>query len=228
MSNWVLRCGVTGRLITSPIFSGSTLIGPEMQWRFNLLIVSHIAKDKMQETSASMSMQPFHVSYLLLGAVLSIARYSFTTNPDEERESTWILKFSTCSISHATHKDPLMSAWSVARQSDRKYAGLITSPIMSPLSVKALCLVIVVTVTVPIRDWVYNKRDAYQNSVWNIILSQGCPTYLVEKRTRVTTKRCCDNTVSICWRKKEKILLEVKEQGFYKKGWLNTKDLRST
>ena len=58
--------------------------------------------------------------------VLSIAH--FATNPDKERESTWILKFSTCSISHATHKDPLMSDWSGSRRSDRKYAGLITSP----------------------------------------------------------------------------------------------------
>jgi hypothetical protein len=66
--------------------------------------------------------------------VLSIAWY-FAANPDKERESTWILRFSTCSISHATNKkDPLMSDWSVARRSDRKYAGLITSPIMSPLS----------------------------------------------------------------------------------------------
>ena len=62
--------------------------------------------------------------------VLSIARY-FAANPDKERESTWILKFLTRSISHATNKDPLMSDWSVARRSDRKYAGLIASPIMS-------------------------------------------------------------------------------------------------
>ena len=40
---------------------------------------------------------------------------------------------------------------------------------MSPLSVKALCVVIVGTVTSPIRDWLYGKRDAYQNSVWNRI-----------------------------------------------------------
>ena len=38
--------------------------------------------------------------------------------------------------------------------------------IMSPLSVKALCVVIVGTVTGPIRDWLHGKRgDAYQNSV---------------------------------------------------------------
>ena len=48
-----------------------------------------------------------------------------------------------------------MSDWSVARRSDRKYAGLITSPIMSPLSVKALCVVIVGAVTGPIRDWLF-------------------------------------------------------------------------
>jgi hypothetical protein len=88
--------------------------------------------------------------------VLSIARY-FAVNSDKERESTWILKFSTCSLSHATHKDPLMSDWSVTRRSDRKYAGLITSPIMSPLSVKALCVLIVGTVTGPIRDWLYQN-----------------------------------------------------------------------
>ena len=130
------------------------MIGPEMQCRFNLLIVRQMAKDKMQETSAMPAICP----------VLSIARY-FAANPDKERESTWILKFSTCSISHATHKDPLMSDWSVARRSDREYAGLIASPIMSPLSVKALCVVIVGTVTSPIRDWLWGKRDAVQNSV---------------------------------------------------------------
>jgi hypothetical protein len=97
---------------------------------------------------------------------LSIARY-FTANPDKESESTWILEFSTCSILHATHKNALMSDWSVARRSDRKYSGLITSPIMSPLYclLKALCVVIVGTVTGPIRDWLYGKLPAYQNSV---------------------------------------------------------------
>jgi hypothetical protein len=45
--------------------------------------------------------------------VLSIAQY-FAANPDKERELTWILKFLTCSISHATHKGPLMTEWSVA------------------------------------------------------------------------------------------------------------------
>ena len=42
---------------------------------------------------------------------------------------------------------------------------ILTSPIMSPLSVKALCVVIVGTVTSPIRDWLWGKRDAVQNSV---------------------------------------------------------------
>ena len=57
-----------------------------------------------------------------------------------------------------------MSDWSVARRSDRKYAGHSESYNES-LSVKALCIVIVCTVTGLIRDWLYGKRDAYQNSV---------------------------------------------------------------
>jgi hypothetical protein len=42
---------------------------------------------------------------------------------------------------------------------------ILVSPIMSPLSVKALCVVIVGTVTGHIRDWLSGKRDAVQNSV---------------------------------------------------------------
>ena len=52
-----------------------------------------------------------------------------------------------------------------------KYAGLRPlSPILSPIImsqstvyIKALCLVIVGTVTGPIRDWLYGKRDDYQH-----------------------------------------------------------------
>ena len=43
---------------------------------------------------------------------------------------------------------------------------ILTSPRMSPLSVKAPFVVIVGTVTGPIRDWLWGKRDAVQNSVW--------------------------------------------------------------